>query len=444
MQQSDRLNVLFIAVDDLRTELNCYGSKHIQSPNIDALAREGLTFMRAYCQVPVCGASRASLLSGLRPTNDRFWDFDAQVDEDAVGVTTLPQIFRESGYYTVSNGKIFHGTKDANERSWSESAWMPEAGGRQFLDPESANFIGGQRERGPFFESPDVPDNAYIDGQIAEKTMDDLRRLSQKDEPFFLAAGFIKPHLPFYAPKKYWDLYVQDEIEIASNRDRPVNAPGALRSSQEVLFYHGKNIEYNSDEFHRVARHGYYACVSYIDALVGEVISTLDSLGLRENTVIILWGDHGWNLGEHNFWSKHNTMHNSLNSPLILSAPGFDAGQTSEGLVEFIDIYPTLCDLAGIPLPEHLDGTSLVPLLSDPDRKWKEAVFPRYKTGDAVVTDQYNFTRYSLEGKTEYMLYDLQSDPEENVNLAGIEDYREVMESMEAKLDNLLDRSVGN
>lgn len=435
-------NVLFIAVDDLRTELKCYGSGHIQSPNIDRLAKQGLTFLRAYCQVPVCGASRASLLTGLRPNNDRFWDFDAQADQDAPGTITLPQVFRENGYYTVSNGKIFHGTKDANQRSWTEPAWMPEQGGRKFLDPESGNFIGGLRDRGPFFESPDVPDNAYVDGQIAEKTISDLKRLSKKEEPFFLAVGFIKPHLPFYAPKKYWDMYDREEIEIAGNRQRPVNAPESLKSSKEVLFYHGRDIEYNSDEFHRVARHGYYACVSYIDAMVGSVIATLDSLGLRENTIIVLWGDHGWNLGEHNFWSKHNTMHNSLNAPLIFSVPGYEENQISRGLVEFIDIYPTLCELAGISLPEHLQGSSLVPLLKDPDREWKEAVFPKYQSGDAVVSDRYTFTRYTLDGKTEYMLYDLQSDPEENINLAADKDYQDVMESMEGKLNEMLSRIV--
>lgn len=438
--ESGRPNVLFIAVDDLRTELNCYGSGHIHSPNIDALAAGGLSFMRAYCQVPVCGASRASLLSGLRPTNERFWDYQSQVDEDAPGTITLPQAFREKGYYTVSNGKIFHGTKDANERSWSEPAWMPKLGGRNFRDPESANFIGGLRNRGPFYENPDVPDTAYVDGLIAEKAMDDLRRLSKKDEPFFLATGFIKPHLPFYAPKKYWDIYKHEEIEIADNRERPENAPGSLKGSQEILYYHDRDIEYNSDEWHRTARHGYYACVSYVDALIGELLATLDSLGLRENTIVILWGDHGWNLGEHNFWSKHNTLHNALNAPLIISAPGYEKNRTSDGLAEFIDIYPTLCELAGIPLPEHLEGRSLLPLLSDPDMEWNEYVFPKYKTGDAVVSEQYLFTRYTMEEGEEYMLYDLKSDPEENVNLAGDPAYIEVVETMEEKLDEMLNR----
>ena len=427
-------NVLFIAVDDLRTELNCYGSTHIHSPNIDRLAHEGLTFLRAYCQVPVCGGSRASLLSGLRPTNERFRNFDAQVDEDARGTITLPQVFIENGYYTISNGKIFHETNDANKRSWSEPAWMPEQDQREFLDPESRNFIGGLRNRGPFFESPDVPDNAYPDGKIAEKTIGDLKRLSKMNKPFFLAVGFLKPHLPFYAPKKYWDLYEKNKIEISKNRERPVNAPESLQGSKEVLYYHDRNVEYNSDEFHRIARHGYYACVSYTDALVGKVITTLDSLGLGENTIIVLWGDHGWNLGEHNFWSKHNTMHHSINAPLIISVPGYKGNLKSTNLVEFIDIYPTLCELAGIVQPEHLEGTSLVPLLSDPGRKWKEAAFSRYKIGDAVISERYTYTRYKSESISETMLYDLHSDPEENINLAGDKDYQEILKWMDEKL----------
>jgi iduronate 2-sulfatase len=434
-------NILFIAVDDLRTELNCYGDDHIISPNIDRLAREGLLFSRAYCQVPVCGASRASLLSGLRPNNNRFWDYMSHVDEDAPGTITLPQVFRENGYYTVSNGKIFHGTEDSNERSWTEPAWKPDQDGRKMLDPESGNFIGGLRNRGPFFESPDVPDNAYVDGQIAEKTISDLKRLSKKEEPFFLAVGFIKPHLPFYAPKKYWDLYDPEAIDIAENRDRPLNAPESLKASEEILYYHDRDIEYNSDAFHRVARHGYYACVSYVDAQIGKVMATLDSLDLHENTIVVLWGDHGWNLGEHDFWSKHNTMHNSLHAPLIFSVPGKGRKQSSARLVEFIDIYPTLCELAGIEKPDHLDGTSLVALFSDPDQEWKQAVFPKYQEGDAVITDRYSFTRYTLEGRKEYMLYDLQTDPEENVNLAGDVSHRTVLESMDEMLDEMINRT---
>ena len=207
-----------------------------------------------------------------------------------------------------------------------------------------------------------------------------------------------------------------------------------LQGSKEVLYYHDRNVEYNSDEFHRIARHGYYACVSYTDALVGKVITPLDSLGLGENTIIVLWGDYGWNLGEHNFWSKHNTMHHSINAPLIISVPGYKGNLKSTNLVEFIDIYPTLCELAGIVQPEHLEDTSLVPLLSDPGRKWKEAAFSRYKIGDAVISERYTYTRYKSESISETMLYDLHSDPEENINLAGDKNYQEILKWMDEKL----------
>jgi len=433
--KTSKPNVLFIIVDDLRTELNTYGDNQIISPNIDALASQGLQFNRAYCQVPVCGASRASLLSGLRPTRERFLKYNSSVDEDAPGIVVLPQIFKENGYYTISNGKVFHIKNDSEERSWSEPIWQPEyINGRKYLDPDSENYIGGIRNRGPFFESPDVPDNAYPDGQILDKSIADLKRLSKKDQPFFLTVGFTKPHLPFYAPKKYWDLYNRDSIEIAQNKSLPENTPASLIGSEEIKFYHGKNIEYNSDEFHRTARHGYYACISYTDALIGHLLSTLDSLNLRDNTIVVLIGDHGWNLGELNFWSKHNTMHNSMNAPLIVNAPGYLKNKKSEALVEFLDIYPTLCDLANIKLPSHLAGKSFVPLLKNPVTEWKHSAFSRYETGDAVITERYTLTHYLTDSLEEYMLYDLEKDPQENINVVDKKEYEEIANQMKELL----------
>lgn len=426
-----RPNVLFIIIDDLRPELNSYGKTQIISPNIDQLAGEGLIFKRAYCQNPVCGASRASILSGLRPTFDRFWDYQSQVDEDAPGTKTLPQAFKENGYYTLSNGKVFHVSSDSDERSWSEPAWKTEGqNGRTPLDEESKNYIGGTRNRGPFFESPDVPDNAYPDGKILEKSVADLKRLSQMEQPFFFAVGFTKPHLPFYAPKKYWDLYDPDAIQIANNRERPANAPDELQGSDEIRFYHDRDIPYNSDTFHKTARHGYYACVSYVDAMVGKLLTSLDELGLKENTIVVLLGDHGWNLGEHNFWGKHNTMHHSVNAPLIMRIPGKTTGLPSEAMVEFVDLYPTLCELSGIPVPEHVQGKSFVPILEEPDRLWKNAVFSRYEYGDAVITEKFIYTKYKRDSIESSMLYDLEKDKEENFNVVDQPAYQEVVKKM--------------
>ncbi|MBT3199305.1 MAG: sulfatase [Phycisphaerales bacterium] len=411
-----KLNVLFIAVDDLRPELGCYGHKWIKSPNIDKLAAGGTVFNRAYCQVAVCGASRASLLTGLRPTPKRFLTYYTHAEKDAPGVMTLPGEFRKNGYECISNGKIFHHRNDTEKQSWTDPAWRPRVGGAVCLDPKSKKLKGGKKNRGPWFEGPDVPDNAYGDGQTADKTIQDLKKMKKSGKPFFLACGFYKPHLPFYAPKKYWDMYDREKIALAENRDRPKNAPKMLKGSGEIHSYHNRNLKYNSDAWHAAGRHGYYACVSYIDAQVGKVLNTLDELGLRDSTIVILWGDHGWHLGEHNFWGKHNVMHLATNSPMIVSAPGHKGGQTSERLTEFVDIYPGLCELAGIkPQNKGLQGTSFAPLMKAPDRPWKKAAFSKYGPAVSLITDRHNYAEFK---NGERMLYDLKADPAENVNIA--------------------------
>jgi len=427
-----RPNVLFIAVDDLRPELGCCGQGHVKSPNIDKLADRGVVFTRAYCQVAVCGASRASLLTGLRPTPKRFLNYKTYAEKDAPGAMTLPEEFRKSGYHCISNGKVFHHNGDTADRSWSEPAWRPSMGGTDTLHPESKTMIGGTKNRGPVFEAPDVPDNAYPDGQIADKTIDDLKRMKEEGKPFFLACGFLKPHLPFYAPKKYWDMYDQKKIAVADNQYRPENAPSSLKGSGEIHSYHNRNIKYNSDQWHRSCRHGYYACVSYIDAQIGRVLKTLDELGLRENTIVILWGDHGWHLGEHNFWGKHNVMHLATNSPLIVSAPGFKAGQKSYRLVEFVDIYPSLCDMAGIAtVNKELQGTSFKPLLTAPGRPWKKAAFSKFGPAVSVITDHYNYAEFT---NGEKMLFDLKDDAAENVNVAEQAEYEDRVKKLSQML----------
>ena len=425
-------NILFIAVDDLRPELGCYDHKWIHSPNIDKLAADGFVFNRAYCQVPVCGASRASLLTGLRPTPERFLDYKTAVDTDTPGAMTLPEEFKKNGYHCISNGKVFHHNEDAAERSWNEPPWRPKMDNLDFLNPESGTMIGGERNRGPVFESADVEDNEYPDGMIADKTIEDLKRMQKTGKPFFLACGFQKPHLPFYAPKKYWDIYDREEISVADNQYRPKNAPKLLTASREIHYYHNRHIEYNSDEWHRSLRHGYYACVSYVDAMVGRLMQTLDELGLRDNTIVILWGDHGWHLGEHNFWSKHNLMHLATSSPMIVAGPGVKPGQKSDRLIEFVDIYPSLCDMAGIKtINKGLQGTSFKPLLSDPQRPWKKAAFSKFGPAVGLITDRYNYAEFD---NGEKMLYDLQNDTDENVNIAGSEEHQEIVRQLNRML----------
>ncbi len=434
-------NVLFIAVDDLRPQLGCYGHKQMLSPNIDGLAADGVTFLRSYCQVPVCGASRASLLTGVRPTRDRFINYNVWAEKDLPGALSLPKHFRKNGYHTISNGKIFHHSNDCKD-SWSEDSWRPRGPWQNYLLEKSNKLARkNQRGKGPAFESADVPDNAYFDGMIADKAVSDLKRLSDMDKPFFLALGFFKPHLPFNAPKRYWDLYKREKIDLADNPFRPKGAPdAALHKWGELRSYVGIPPKGPlSDELARTLIHGYYACVSYTDAQIGRVLTELDRLGLRKNTIVVLWGDHGWNLGEHGLWCKHCNFETSLHSPLIVTAPGIKGGTTTNALTEYIDIYPSLSELCDLPLPEHLQGTSFVPLMKKPNRLWKNAVFSRYFNGDSVKTDRYRYTEWRRKNGTRYarMLYDHKTDPYENVNISELPQNKEIVEKLSKMLQQV-------
>ena len=435
-------NVLFIPIDDLRPQLCCYGREQMVSPNIDRVAHDGVVFTRSFCQVPVCGATRASLLTGVRPARDRFTNYYTWVDEDLPGALTLPEHFRNHGYVTLSNGKVFHHREDAAERSWSEEPWHPRIEGKESwrnyaLDENRALDVAHDR-RGPPFECADAPDNAYFDGRTAERTIADLHRLARQDQPFFLAAGFLKPHLPFNAPKKYWDYYKRDEIKLADNPFRPRGAPDqAIHNWGELRAYFDvPRAGPVSEEMARSLIHGYYAATSFTDAQVGRLLDELDALGLRENTIVVLWGDHGWQLGEHSLWCKHCNFETSLNAPLIVSAPWMDGEVRSDALVEFVDVYPALCELAGLPLPDHLEGTSFAPLMAEPDRPWKRAAFSRYVAGDSVRTRRHLYTEWTDdEGSiTARMLYDHDADPDENENVSGNPENADLVAELSATL----------
>ena len=442
VEAAQRPNVLFIAVDDLRPQLGCYGLPKMRTPNIDRLASQSILFERAYCMVPTCGASRASLMTGIRPSRNRFVNYLAWAEKDAPGVTTLNQHFRNHGYCTLSNGKVFHHATDSND-GWSEPAWRPRRVATYQLAESLANLKTtdsrtGRRRRGPPYESADVSDDTYADGQIAAKGVSDLRRLARKEEPFFLAVGFLKPHLPFVAPKKYWDMYDYQEIQLPTNYHRPTDAPDqAIHSSGELRSYAGVPEKGPlSDEMARTLIHGYYACVSYTDANVGMLLDELDRLQLADNTIVVLWGDHGWNLGEHTLWCKHCCFETSMHAPLIVRAPKIQGGQKTRGLTEFIDIYPSLCELADLPLPEHLQGRSFVSLMKDPDRDWKDAAIGRYRGGDTMRTDHLRFTEYTdASGRYEArMLYDHREDPGENANIAEQESRRAIVKALTQQL----------
>ncbi len=439
-------NILFIAVDDLRPELNCFGSHHIKSPNIDKVAHSGIIFQQAYCQVPVCGASRASLLTGLRPGYTWFIDYDTWADKDAPGTLTLPQHFKNNGYYTLSNGKIFHHREDKLQ-SWSEDPWLPvdDVEGpkywRDYQLEDNIRILTSLDGNGPAFEKADVEDNAYFDGRLAEKCIRDLRRLKQMDQPFFLAAGFYKPHLPFNAPSKYWNLYKQEDIRLADNPFRPEHAPDAsMHNFGELRNY--TNIPNEGplpDSLARLLVHGYYACVSYTDTQIGKVLNELENLGLDDNTIVIIWGDHGWNLGEHGLWCKHCNYETSLRAPIILHVPWLKGGLETDALVEFIDIYPTLCDLAGLEIPSHLQGESLRKYFTDPALPGKPYVFSRFIRGESVKNADYRYTEWLNPESSRYadMLYDHHNDPEENHNIAAEESYTDIIQLFrEMNVDN--------
>lgn len=425
-----RPNILFIMVDDLRPQFAAYGRTGMVTPALDQLANEGVVFKRAFVNVPVCGASRASMMTGLRPTSTRFVNFLARADEDAPGIATLPAHLKAAGYTTLSLGKILHVEEDS-AAAWSRPQWRPSqnetvsaaTSPRNYLDP--ANIDADRDEdskRGAPFERMDVPDDAYFDGMIAEQAIRELSALSKNDTPFFLAVGFLKPHLPFNAPTKYWDLYDPADISLAAFNRMPADAPDeANHNSGELRSYRGipDAPEPISEEIARNLRHGYYAATSYADAQIGKVLQALDDLQMADNTIVVLAGDHGWSLGEHGLWCKHSPFDVATHTPLIIRAP--EAGQgEANGLVEFIDIYPTLMAMTGTPPPDHLQGSSILGLLEDPASPGKTAVFPRWKKSENVRIDRFSYTEFRTEDGTiiSHMLYDSVKDPDETVNLA--------------------------
>ncbi len=426
-------NVLFIAIDDLRPQLGCYGDKLIHSPSIDRLAASGLVFTRAYCQQAVCSPSRTSLLTGRRPDTTKVYDLETHFRDTIPDVVTLPQYFKNHGYFTQGISKIYHGGLD-DKASWSVPWSSPE--GRQWQLPESAPAPAPRKAatkkarapRGPAFESADAPDSAYPDGNAADQAIAALQKLKGQPEPFFLAVGFLKPHLPFCAPKKYWDLYDHDAIKLPTNDFLPKDAPeyagttwGELRSYRDVPASGPV-----SDDMARNLIHGYYASISFTDAQVGRLLDELDRLDLTDNTLVILWGDHGWKLGEHSLWCKHTNFELDAHSTLVLRVPGAPtAGRSTAALTEFVDIYPSLCELAGLPAPQGVEGTSFAPLVQNPDRPWKTAAFSQYPRsgvmGYTMKTNRFRYTEWKDTKSGEVRareLYDHQADPAENTNLA--------------------------
>jgi len=511
--QEKKPNVLFIAVDDLKPVLGCYGDKLIKTPNIDRLAKRGTVFTQSYCQQAVCGPTRASLLTGMRPDNTKVWDLKTRMRDVNPGIISLPQYLIEQGYSTQGIGKIYDPRcvdKDLDAPSWSVPYYRnsdsyvsvltgkPEQG---YQLPETKALVRKYRAEGegkglngselndyvlkfirPTVENADVPDNAYTDGSNALFAKDVLAQLSKEEKPFFFAVGFSKPHLPFVAPKKYWDMYKRNEMPVAPFQQAAKNSPAmAYHRASEIFAYSDiPSIASFSDtkgggldiplEKQKELIHGYYAATSYTDAQVGILLDALDSLGLSKNTIIVLWGDHGWHLGDHNLWCKHTNFEQATRAPLLISAPWIQPSRT-DSPTEFIDIFPTICDLAGVPVPKHLDGKSLVPVMKQPKFQLKEyavSQFPRtenametqrlgYSTGQfmgySIRSDRYRYTLWMKDGYRSTMpfrqdlvvtseLYDYKNDPNETVNVSSEKKYAAASKEMNALMMEFLESQL--
>ncbi len=443
---NQKQNILFISVDDFRPKISSYGETKMITPNIDKLAAEGIQFDNAFTNIAVCGASRASIMTGIRPSEARFNDYRTRASVDAPNAIPLNQLFKNNGYESISYGKIYHHPDD-HEQHWT----VTDGGAHQadYQDPvaierKRTGEKGSHGNKGPVVEYPDVDDYAYNDGKVTQRAVKKLGELKDQNKPFFMALGYVAPHLPFIQPKKYWDLYDHDKIQLADNAYYPNNAPFIAIQSQHFsselrnMYLDIPKTGNLSDEMSRNLIHGYYASVSYMDALIGEVLQSLDDLGLRENTTVILWSDHGFFLGEHGFWCKHSTFYEAVKIPLLISSPKHSKNKKAQSFTELVDVYPTLCELTNIEAPEYLQGKSLVPVLEDPSTILKTEVYTRYKEGEAVIDKDYSYTEfYRGEKYLGNMLYDLHKDGKQNTDISKIERNASLVKKYKSKLKKM-------
>lgn len=421
-------NVLFIIIDDLRPELGCYG-KDIISPNIDALAKGGVKFDNSYCNIPVSGASRASLLSGTRPTRNTFLDARSTVTFEKPDMIGINEHFQKAGYHTVVEGKVFHFAPD-REKGWDKRVSVSSDINTYALKDNQQIFQNNGH--GPAYECADVEDEAYFDGVAAQEGIKELEKLAKSDKPFFFAYGVAKPHLPFIAPKKYWDLYDENDIDLPSNyimEDGNEIPKYLFHKFGELRQYYGMdNIGKSVNEITaKKLIHGYRACVSYIDAQIGKVLNKLKELGLDKNTAVVLLGDHGWNLGEHGLWCKHTLFNTSVYAPIIISDPASKLhGYVSNEIIEYIDMFPTICDLAGISSNKQNEGVSVLPLLNSKKAKHKGYAISRWGNGYKITRqDGLAYVEWwdDNDNVIDKALFDHNVDPDENHNVVNDNKY---------------------
>ena len=463
-------NVLFIAVDDLRPELGCYGNQIVKTPNIDRLAARGTIFNHAYVSQAVCSPSRTAILTGLRPDVTKVWDLETHFRVAQPDCITLPQHFKANGYHCAALSKVYHaGLEDG--RSWNEPHWYPkgrsvdtdpvdytkqivtrhDVNTEEYAAPSDdgpARKSGKSAKKGPAFEVSPKPDDQLPDGATADEAVRRLHALKSKSEPFFLAVGFLKPHLPFVAPKKYWDLYDPNTIPLPAIDHLPTGSPEfAGHNNSELHNYQGVPKENPIPaDFAKTLRHGYYAAISYTDAQIGKVLDALDKEGLADNTIVVLWGDHGWQLGDHGLWHKHTNFEIAARAPLLISVPkSKTAGQKCDAPVEFVDVYPTLADLCGLPAVGSLTGLSLKPFIENPSAPMQKVAISQYPRsspegpvmGYSIRSERYRATFWRERNGAKIVateLYDEQNDPNETVSIADKPGSKAIIEALSKNL----------
>ena len=456
-EKKQKPNVLFICVDDLRPELGAYGNELIHSPNLDRLASEGALFTRHYVNMPTSGASRFSLLTGMLPGSVAELQNSA-IEKKISGKPEgdKPESFihhlRRSGYYTVGIGKISHSSDGRlygynepvgnsyelpnswDERLFNSGKW--KTGWNAFFAYADGSNRQSMKKRVKPYEFADVEDDGYPDGLTANLAITKLKELSEKDQPFFLGVGFFKPHLPFNAPKKYWDMYDEEKIPISESNFLPKNVNKAsLHASGEFNQYLSGEEKASlnkavSDVYARRLRHAYFACVSYIDAQIGKVLDELERLDMADNTIVVVWGDHGWHLGDHFIWGKHTVFEAALRSALIIKAPGMKMrGKDRDQIVSTTDIYPSLLSLCGVEQLNITNGRNFGGLLQDPnDPNWENVAYSYFRKGISLRTNNYRLTKYFRNEEPVIELYDHNNDPNENNNIA--EKYPKLVDSL--------------
>lgn len=481
-------NVLFIIIDDLKPLIYEYGENQMITPHLDDLTETSVAFTNAHCQQAVCAPSRVSFMTGMRPDHTKVWDLKTRMRDMNPDILTIPQYFKQNGYETAGMGKVLHGAKKNDRRSWTidfvEDIDLDYAEGFnipanfKYQNPEiqrvylemKGNYSGDPmsdkvwlavnrefKRRGinPSTECLDVPDDAYADGALVSKSVELMRDFQKKERPFFIAVGFHKPHLPFVAPKKYWDLYDRDKIELAEFQQRAEDSPalayhtfGELKNYSDIKGNLNENGAINETK-QRELIHGYYASVSYVDAQVGKLMDYLKSSGLDKTTTVVLVGDHGWHLGDHGLWNKHSNFEQATRTPLIVQSPKYNLSHQDNSPVELIDIFPTLCELSGLETPNHLHGKSLVPIVSGNQSKVKSFAISQYPRGSrmgyAIRSDRFRYIEWyegDFNDRTEHdeskivaqELYDYQEDPLETKNWVNEESLSAVLLELQQHL----------